>query len=278
MDWFRVYHGIATDPKLHKASRLAKVSRGLMLGAWIATLEFASQQHDRGSVADLDVETLAYLIDQPVSVATRVLSAMNDARLLAENRVVAWSNRQRSSDDVAARVRSFRAKSSGPNGGEPPNSLPPKETPGRRNVTETRQNRAEQSRKNLPPNGGASAEPQNIEAAIYRRGRELLGPKAGGRITDAKRRIGLGRVAEILDRIESKPPDDANEWFTKAVAGIEARGRNGQPTLSGPVYARAQAKQILMGQGANQLDEDWGEKLATLTREILHGNHTRAAA
>ncbi|HHH46715.1 MAG TPA: hypothetical protein ENK53_06880 [Thiotrichales bacterium] len=129
MDWFRVYHGISTDPKLHRAARMAKVSRGLMLGAWIACLEHASQQKTRGDVSDLDADTLAFMIDQKPAVARRILDAFEACGMIEHGLIRAWTKRQRESDNVAKRVRAHRIRNS--------KSLKNQETEGGCNVTGT---------------------------------------------------------------------------------------------------------------------------------------------
>lgn len=200
MDWFRVYHSISTDPKLHKASRRAKVSRGLMLGAWIATLDYASQQKKRGTVEGLDAETLAYLIDGKPSTATAILAAMREVGLIQDESIAAWSKRQRNSDDVAVRVREHRArKESGgestqnglakPNGSENGHIKPLEnlETGASGNVTET--SRTEQNRTDtgsndpdspLTPHSGGGNE-LNLGGPAEKSGLKEGKPKRRGR-------------------------------------------------------------------------------------------------
>lgn len=104
MEWFRVHHGISTDPKLHRVSRDAKVSRGVILGAWVALLEQASSSEDRGSVSHVSAHDLAYLIDAKPSTAKRIFDAIRSAGMIDENdRIRAWDRRQPISDDAAKR-------------------------------------------------------------------------------------------------------------------------------------------------------------------------------
>lgn len=87
MDWFRHYHGLCTDPKLHRVSRAAGVNRAVVIAAWCAILEEASSANERGSVASIDAVSLAFLIDVKPHVAGRVLDAIKAAGMLA----VAWA-------------------------------------------------------------------------------------------------------------------------------------------------------------------------------------------
>ena len=163
MDWFRHYHGLCTDPKLHRIARTAKVSRGLVIAAWCAILETASQNDPRGCADDIDDATLAFMVDIKPGVAGRILQAIRAAGLIDdEGNVAAWSKRQRASDDGAPRVAKHRArtqtddvlgkKRSQPDRERDNNPLPENETEGDGNVTNpsrTEQNRTE--KKETPP-------------------------------------------------------------------------------------------------------------------------------
>ena len=106
MDWFRHYHGLCTDPKLHKVARSAGVSRGLVIAAWCALLESASSSNERGRIDDMDGVSLGFLIDVKPHIATRILTAIQAAKMVDEDgRIAAWDRRQRGSDDAAGRKR-----------------------------------------------------------------------------------------------------------------------------------------------------------------------------
>lgn len=143
MDWFRHYHGLCTDPKLHRVSRVAKVRRSVVIAAWCAILETASQNDPRGSAADLDADSLAFMVDEAPATAARVLAALHALGLLTgQNQVAAWERRQRRSDDVASRVarhRSSRHVDEQPEKKDepPPNPLNGNGTAQPGNVTET---------------------------------------------------------------------------------------------------------------------------------------------
>lgn len=148
MEWFRHYHGLCIDPKLHRVARSAKVSRGLVIAAWCAVLEAASEHDDRGYAGEVDDDTIAYMADVKIDVANRILGGLKRAGLIdAEGYVAAWDKRQRSSDDVKTRVQRHRARKTKP--------LETNGTGGACNVTETRQiqtqNQKEESESKPPP-------------------------------------------------------------------------------------------------------------------------------
>lgn len=137
MDWFRHYHGMCTDPKLHKIARKTRVSRGLVIAAWCAILETASQADPRGCCEDIDEHSLAFMIDTNPGTAKRILDGIKTAGMIDDDdHVSAWSKRQRETDDVSTRVRRHRAKNR--------KSLKNNETDSECNVTVTHQNRTEQ--------------------------------------------------------------------------------------------------------------------------------------
>jgi 5-methylcytosine-specific restriction endonuclease McrA len=99
MDWWRAYHGLCTDPKLHRVARSIHVSRGLVVAGWVAICETASAHEPRGSIGELDAVSLAFLIDVKPHVATKILDGFRAAKMLDDaGNVVAWTKRQRQSD------------------------------------------------------------------------------------------------------------------------------------------------------------------------------------
>lgn len=162
MDWFRHYHGTATDPKLHRIARAAGCSRGLVCGAWWAVLETASQATDRGTLPKFDATTLAYLADIKPSLAGRILEGfLNEGMLTPEMRVAAWDRRQKSSDNGKIRVQRHRERLR--------NALNDKETESGGNVTETHrteQNRTDKKEPPLPPPDEAPPKPRASPAEV----------------------------------------------------------------------------------------------------------------
>jgi hypothetical protein len=195
MDWFRHYHGLCTDPKLHRVARTAGVSRGLVVAAWCAVLETASASTPRGSAAALDHIALAFMVDIKPHIASKILDAIRIYGLLdSAGDVTAWERRQRSSDDVAVRKRNQRDRE------RDANPLIIKQTADPRHVTvpsRTEQNRTEQKDKGdsplkpprTPPKAGTflppdwQPDPTDIEFAL----------KEGLSHDDANRELGKFR-------------------------------------------------------------------------------------
>lgn len=210
MEWFRHYHGLCTDPKLHIIARTAKVPRGLVVGAWCAILEQASQASDRGDASGVTPVSLAFLIDVKPHVAERIFNAIWASDLIADGRVAAWDSRQKSSDDVQKRVSNHRARKSKP--------LEQKETSNDCNVTNVyREEKIESVSKDTAPNGADHSPEADMKRAVYEHGKRVLGAKAGGQITKAIAKCGLGATAEIIEATERERAIDPAAFFEACV-------------------------------------------------------------
>jgi hypothetical protein len=153
MEWFRWYHGAASDTKWSIIARLSKQNIGTVVSIWIALLEHASQADPRGSVADFDHETIDALYGYPEGTTVTTCNAMKRKGLFDdEMMIVSWAKRQpkrEREDNSAERVRKHREKKkvNNPDQIDNCNAI---ETPSNANVTHetprTEQNRAEQNR------------------------------------------------------------------------------------------------------------------------------------
>ncbi len=109
IEWFRSWHGAATDPKWLVIGRKAGVQPGVVSAIWYALQDHASQQADRGSVATFDIETYAAFSGFDETKIQQVLTAMEAKHLISNGRLSAWEKRQpKREDDSSARVARFR--------------------------------------------------------------------------------------------------------------------------------------------------------------------------
>lgn len=112
MEWFRLYQGTPTDPKLYAVSREAKTSRPNVLAAWICCLDYASKSSDRGNISDMSSDMLAYISGLKPSTAASILGAFKARGMITpEGRISAWEKRQKVSDDAGSRKRKQRQQS-----------------------------------------------------------------------------------------------------------------------------------------------------------------------
>lgn len=106
--WYRLYHGLPGDVTLAVAARRAGLSRAEMLALWVCLIDHASQQENPGSLAELDAEALALLLDLDAVRITGALAALRDKkRIDSHQRIIGWDRHQSSS---TRRVQALRAR------------------------------------------------------------------------------------------------------------------------------------------------------------------------
>lgn len=111
IDWFRWYHGSVSDPKFTVVARKSKQPRALVIAVWAAILESASEAGNRGSVENLEIDTVAACLDADEEAVTAIFDAMVAKGLIVDGRISAWDRRQvYREDDSSERVRRFREK------------------------------------------------------------------------------------------------------------------------------------------------------------------------
>lgn len=151
IDWFRWYHGSISDPKFTVIARKSGQPRALVLSVWAGLLECASQAEDRGSLAEVELDTLAACLDVDDEAVEVIFQAMIGKGLIVDGRIAAWDRRQvYREDDSRDRVRKFREKQKSSNDGNDEKrdvtlgNAPV--TPQSREEEEEEQNREEQNR------------------------------------------------------------------------------------------------------------------------------------
>lgn len=114
MEWFRWYHGAMSDPKWPIIARRSKQNIGTVVSVWVAILEHASQDEERGSLEGFDPEAIDALYGYDDGTTQSVVDAMESKGLLVDGCVASWGKRQpgreREDDNSTERVRRFRAK------------------------------------------------------------------------------------------------------------------------------------------------------------------------
>lgn len=150
MQWFRHYHGTSEDPKFRLIARKTGIHLCSILAYWHYVLEYSSDQDDRGSVEGFDLELAAITLDLDDAESKIIFENFYSSKLLKNDRVKSWEDRQFESDLSTYRVRKYREKKMKNDGNQP------KKTDetfhqrfGNGHVTpqnRTEQNRAEQSK------------------------------------------------------------------------------------------------------------------------------------
>ena len=111
MDWFRAHHGITSDTKWAVIARKSGQCIGTVVSVWIAILDHASQNEDRGSLYGFDAETIDALYGYDDGVTASIITALETKGVIFGNRIVNWEKRQPEREDNSSeRVRRFREK------------------------------------------------------------------------------------------------------------------------------------------------------------------------
>lgn len=110
IDWFRWHHGSVTDPKFQLVAKKAGVRLGDVITVWAFVLEKASADADRGTIGELDFETLDFLLGADEGTSVRILDAMTARGLIEGSRIVRWNERQPKKEDETANERKRRQR------------------------------------------------------------------------------------------------------------------------------------------------------------------------
>ncbi len=111
MEWFRWYHNTTSDPKFTVISRKSKRPKSEVIAVWVAILEFASEDDDRGSIDGIDIEIVAASLDIDEEAVQAIIDAMAGKGMIRDGKISAWDRRQtKREDDSKERVRAFRER------------------------------------------------------------------------------------------------------------------------------------------------------------------------
>lgn len=218
MEWFRHYHGLASDPKLTAVALTADVHHCMAVAAWCFVLEQASANVTRGNVTGLSAKVMAIGLRISLPEAERLIKALEEEGLmLPDGSVRAWEKRQRKSDTSADRVRKWRGKQAG----ETP--VTKGETPqgGGGNVTDPPDNVKSEAEKRRTekidtPVREAGASPEPAKAALWREMKAQIGGKDPGSLAGKWVKLhGLPAVTDAHFAAMANPPADYVEWMTK---------------------------------------------------------------
>jgi len=108
MDWYKIYQGLPTDPKLAVVAKRSGLSRAETLALWITLHDYASRQSPRGCLDGMDAEDTATLLDLDTNKTAQALDIFYDKGMISiDNHIAHWKKLQYKSTD---RVRAWREK------------------------------------------------------------------------------------------------------------------------------------------------------------------------
>lgn len=98
--WFRMWHGISSDPKWRTISRASKQPISLVISVYVTLLDSASQNVTRGH-ADVTLEDIASQLDVTEQEIQSIYDAMQ-GRVLDGFVVTGWAKRQPKREDAGS--------------------------------------------------------------------------------------------------------------------------------------------------------------------------------
>lgn len=120
MDWFRVYHGMPTDPKWILVARRAGhgVMPGHVVAIWAVLLDHASAAKPRGNVQSADLESIAAALGWSDEVVTATFDALVSRRHIVDGFIRTWDERNPSKFDATNAERQKRHRQKSKNAGK----------------------------------------------------------------------------------------------------------------------------------------------------------------
>lgn len=106
--WYKLFSGVTQDKKLAVVSKRAGFRRGEVLAVWLTLLDHASTASPRGSVAQIDAEEIAALLDCDAAAVQSVLTVLREREMISpEGSIADWHHYQNCS---TSRTQAFRAR------------------------------------------------------------------------------------------------------------------------------------------------------------------------
>lgn len=245
--WFRLWHGTASDPKLAAAAARAKVSRAEALAVWVSLLEHASQNDPRGQIGD-PAEDIAVALAMEIGTVEAVIGALEGKGLIVGQRIAAWDRRQPKREDAHAteRWRRWKQKSNAP---QTQNEV--EKSVG--DASQTPQSRAEQSRAEKTRAREAEKLPEGDPAVATGERSEFVGACPPG---DFDRM--LAELGAIVDDLPDKAREVVTSLTRQAVAGRLLTDRQRETLAS----IHAEHQPALAAEATRRFDRrfpDWRE-------------------
>lgn len=108
--WFRVWHGMPTDPKLRGIARRSGQPLVEVLSVWLFVLDHASQADERGTIVGWSDDDVAAALDIEAESVAAIREAMQ-GKLLDDDEVRSWEKRQPKREDGSAeRAKAWRER------------------------------------------------------------------------------------------------------------------------------------------------------------------------
>lgn len=93
-NWFKVHHGITSDPKWRAIARKIHIPEGTIVSVWVALLEYGSQQEERGDVQGFSCADYDCCYGYEDGTCQTVYEALVQRGLIVDDFITNWERRQ----------------------------------------------------------------------------------------------------------------------------------------------------------------------------------------
>lgn len=94
MAWLKLHEGVPSHAKWPAVARMAKVKVAIVVAIWIALLDHASRNADRGSIQGFDPRIVDALYGLKDGICQRVAEALTKIGVLENDRIANWEKYQ----------------------------------------------------------------------------------------------------------------------------------------------------------------------------------------
>lgn len=205
MDWVRLWLDMPTDPKWRAVARRSGRSVSEVIAVYTHMLCQARRSTIPGTLEAWEDEDVAAALDVETDAIAAIREAMQ-GKVLDGDRLTGWEKRQpqrEREDRSTERVRKHReAKKANKEHGATP--VKHHVTPGNPPDTES-DSESEGSVTKVTGASNGSAPSDEQDAELFRRGRSVLGKKAGGVIKNLKDQMGsIAKARAVIEQASEK--------------------------------------------------------------------------
>jgi len=108
INWWRSWHGAPMDHKWSVIAAKTGVKAGIVSAIVWELLDYASQNKERGSIENFDVETYAVYSGFSEDEIISVIQAITEKKIIVDGKFAKWGERQRKDEEEIERVRKYR--------------------------------------------------------------------------------------------------------------------------------------------------------------------------
>lgn len=277
IDWFRHRHGLTTDAKLAFVAKRTKIHRAFVVFLWSHLLERASAADDRGSIACVDRDEVAFALDMKRPQVDALMAEFEGRGLIFQDRLTTWEKHHPGAATSTERVKMFRERQRASDAED--DETFQKRSWNAKETGETPFIYSSDSRSESEGEGAGEGGRKRAKPKVSKRCRDLADLTLDGdlaAIAAEEGRDGDRELRKFQDYCVAKDVRYADyragfrNWLRSHFGRQPPPSRQGPSQTSDPAkFARGQAKAELLRAGNREHEEGFGRLLHDRTREIL---------